>query len=324
MEVRQNKMISRSQEITFIEVVNDIGFKIVLSTLGAGIYEIYYRRILTITPLNKEEYLWSSSYYGKTIGRVCGRIRNGVYHVGNVDYQVECNENRNCLHGGSKGWAFQNFDYEIERQEQHTLIIFSYLAKDKENGFNGNLKVKVTYIISRQEPEFTILYEIMSDQNTICNVTNHTYFTLDGDSNSLANQSLMIPADYYIMKDEELINTKAIEVDGFMDFRKEKAFTHIDNGHCYDHDYILNSSIDGPSLIMACPTQKCALRLYTDFPVIHIYSANEANDISLLSGVKNTAFNALAIECARNDLDSIALRAFKEEKFYIKYHFVDL
>lgn len=324
MNIQIEKMASRGYDVSFISVTNNNGFRLALSTLGAGIYDIYYHQPIVICPFNKEEYLWSNKYYGKSIGRVSGRIKNSTYQVNGVNYQVDANDHGNCLHGGYKGWAYQNFDYEVIENDNHTIVSFSYLSKDKESGFNGNVKINIKYVVENDNPKFTILFEVESDQDTIINLTNHAYFTLDMHSLSLDNQKLIIPASKYIEKNELLINLREVDVTDFMDFRKGRMLTGFDKSHWIDHDFVLDTDYQGDALRLECQKSGIGLSINTDMPIVHLYSSNEDDDMIVATQERYQRYCSLAIECTRNDLDTLALKAFKPEHYFISYAFDDL
>ncbi|MCF8453804.1 MAG: galactose mutarotase, partial [Pedobacter sp.] len=158
-------------------------------------------------------------YFGATIGRYGNRIAGGRFKLDGQEYSIFINNSPNALHGGKKG--FQDVVWDVRQVNGQTLE-FSYLSKDMEEGFPGNLQVKVIYTLS-DDNELMINYEASTDKKTIVNLTNHAFFNLNGEGRgSIMNHSLQINAEQYTPVDSTLIPLGKIEsVAGSpFDFRK--------------------------------------------------------------------------------------------------------
>ena len=116
------------------------------------------------------------TYYGATIGRVAGRIKNGEFSLGETTLQNVCQSIRNTLHSGNPGFDEKIWSYEVEEADDSASIIFSTDSPDGENGFPGNLEVSVIYTLDNLNI-WSVSYQAKSDKHTIFNPTNHVYLT---------------------------------------------------------------------------------------------------------------------------------------------------
>src|SRR5690606_25069467 len=133
-------------------------------------------------------------YFGATIGRYGNRIAKGKFTIDGKEYQSSLNNGANMLHGGKDGFQYQVWD--ATQPDDHTIVL-NYLSKDGEEGFPGNLNVKVTYTLT-DDNELKMDYEATTDKTTIVNLTNHAFFNLNGEgSGTILDHTLQIFADKY-------------------------------------------------------------------------------------------------------------------------------
>ena len=169
-----------------------------------------------------EDYIEYKYFFGATIGRFANRIANSSFDINGVQYKVPKNEGENSLHGGIVGFDKKVWNEEPSENDSNDSIEFSYLSVDGEEGYPGNLNVKVKFTIT-DDNEFKIEYNAISDKDTIVNLTNHSYFNLSGQgSGDVLKHKIMINADKFTINDKNSIPTGVIaSVENTpMDFRK--------------------------------------------------------------------------------------------------------
>jgi aldose 1-epimerase len=226
-----------------------------------------------------EPYLQSHPYFGSIIGRYGNRIGAGKFSIGNKNYTLATNNGANHLHGGVVG-----FDKVIWTAapvvDSLPSLKLSYLSKDGEEGYPGNLQVTVTYTLT-EEDGLKIQYEATTDQATPVNLTNHSYFNLTGDTKEpIFNHQLQLNADAYTPVDNGLIPTGEIrQVAGTpFDFRSPMPIgSRIDSvPGGYDHNYVLNNTDGSLRKIahLADPVSGRFLEVWTTEPGVQFYSGN--------------------------------------------------
>ncbi len=283
--------------------------KVVLTPLGASILDISLkmknrrRRIVTLRPKSYADFSSSEAYYGKTIGRYSGRLRNAKLKVNGIEYIVQETGSKNGLHGGDNGLSNATFDYAKFRNSQGKSIIFTHNLSHLVDGLPGNLRVFVTYLLHDNINLLEIRYEAKSSEDTICNLTNHTYFNLDGRGDIL-NHELMIDARRYAEVDDQIIPERILSVDEVMDFSQDriigehissKNFSSFTRG--YDHPYILeNPSLLVPSVRLTSSKKDLSLNIYTTYPCLVFYSGNYPTSKTTTLVTKMKKHGALALE----------------------------
>jgi aldose 1-epimerase len=236
-------------------------------------------------PNTCEEYLKGFPAAAAVIGRVANRIANASFSLDGKEYKLAANSGRNHIHGGRKGFASVLWTKdELSAKDHEAVLRLSYLSKDGEEGYPGNLKVTVTYTLNDQN-EFRIDYEASTDKATPVNLTNHAYFNLSG-AGDILDHELWLASDRYTLADDDLIPTGEIAtVKGTpLDFTKparigariEELKPKI-NG--YDHNFIIDRG--GKSLVVAArvsdPKSGRSMEVRTTQPGIQIYTGNHVN-----------------------------------------------
>ncbi|MDR2469077.1 MAG: galactose mutarotase [Tannerella sp.] len=232
---------------------------------------------------NIADYLASDGNFGALIGRYGNRIAQGLFVLEGKEYRLPQNNNGNCLHGGPKGFHVQIWD--AVQTDGHTLEL-TYLSKDGEAGFPGNLNVKVTYSVTDNNA-LDIRYEATTDKPTIVNLTNHSYFNLSGASGSqITDHRIQINADRYTEVDSLLIPTSKLpSVDGTpMDLRKltvigngiDSPFGQIALGGGYDHNWVLNTAgnLTQVAAQVVSPVSGIKMEVLTNEPGVQFYAGN--------------------------------------------------
>ncbi|MBF0648171.1 galactose mutarotase [Dysgonomonas sp. GY75] len=230
------------------------------------------------------EYLNSEEpYFGAVCGRTGNRIAKGQFTLDGVTYKLAINNGPNNLHGGLKGFNAVVWD---AKQINNQTLELKYLAKDGEEGFPGNLNVKMIYTLTDNN-EFSIDYEATTDKATILNLTNHSYFNLSGEGDpSINDHILVMHASNYLPTDDTAIpygKPEAVKGTPF-DFttphaigeRIEADFEQLHFGKGYDHTMILDKKEGECALAVECYSPKTGIlmNISTSEPGVQIYTGN--------------------------------------------------
>ena len=232
---------------------------------------------------NLEAYENGDKYFGALIGRCGNRIKNASFKLNGKEYNLAKNNGNNHLHGGNIG--FDKVVWNAEIVEENKLKL-SYFSKDGEENYPGNLNVSVYYSLNDQN-ELKIEYYATTDEDTIVNLTNHSYFNLSGKlSDNILNEELLINADKFTVTDSESIPTGELrDVSNTpMDFRTLKVigndidsdYEQIRFGQGYDHNWMLNAKGDINTLAakVVDETSGRIMEVYTTNEGVQFYSGN--------------------------------------------------
>lgn len=232
------------------------------------------------------DYITASPYFGAIVGRYGNRIANGKFNLNGKEYSLAINNAPNSLHGGLKGFDKVVWNARTSSDEDSVSLILDYKSKDMEEGFPGNLTTKVTYTLYSNN-ELVIDYQATTDQETIVNLTNHSYFNLSGNfTTNILDHELQIEADAFLPVDQFMIPTGEIRyVEGTpFDFRSLKKIgqdIEVENaqlkiGAGYDHNWVLNNQNQGLRLIAMARDKESGriLEVYSDEPGVQLYTGN--------------------------------------------------
>ena len=224
-------------------------------------------------------YLATHPYFGAIVGRYGNRIAKGKFSIDSVEYTLAINNGPNHLHGGVVGFDKVVWEPTVENDSIPSLLL-SYLSKDGDEGYPGNLNVDVHYTLTDQD-ELKIEYTATTDKKTVVNLTNHSYFNLTGDvANSILDHELQIDADHFTSVDSTLIPTGEItSVNGTpFDFTQPtKIGLRIDSVKGgYDHNYVFNKIDASLTKVASVSEQKSGrlLEVYTTEPGVQFYTGN--------------------------------------------------
>lgn len=239
---------------------------------------------------NVQGYQAGTAYFGATIGRYGNRLANGAFELDGKHYQVPKNDGPNALHGGTQGFDKRVWKAEPSKTDDSVGVTLTYLSKDGEMGFPGNMKTEVTYSLTEKN-ELRIEYKASTDKPTVLNLTNHSYFNLAGAGNgNVLKQLVTLHADHYTPVNAKLIPTgELLAVSSTpMDFTQPTAigqnikadhpqlkFAEPEHGG-FDFNWVLDAEGDIGQLAadVLDPVSGRRLQLYTTEPGLQFYTSN--------------------------------------------------
>ena len=251
------------------------------------------------------QYIRIPSDFGAAIGRYANRINKGQISVGGETIQLPVNNYGHCLHGGPQGWQYKVFKATPIGTSGLKLTLVS---PDGDMNFPGNVTVSVTYRLT-DDNAIDIQYEGTTDKETILNMTNHSYFNLNGDASTpITDDTLFINADAFTPVDSTFMTTGEITsvAETPFDFTTPTPIgARIDmegneqlaNGHGYDHNWVLRESNDITTVAakVVSPVTGIVLEVLTDQPGIQIYTGNFLD--GTVTGKKGVVYNRRAAIC---------------------------
>jgi aldose 1-epimerase len=254
-----------------------------------------------------KQYVGAQGFFGSTIGRYGNRIAKGKFTIDGTQYQLAVNNGENALHGGPGG--FHNVAWTGIEKEKGKSVEITYLSKDGEEGYPGNLNSKVVFTLTDSN-ELKIDYEATTDKATVINLTNHSYFNLAGEgSGDVLNHDISINADKFLPVDKGLIPTGELRpVKGTpFDFvephkigeRINADEEQVKTGGGYDHCFVLNKK-SGNELSLAAkvsePTTGRTMEVWTTEPGVQFYTGNFLNGAAGKAGHKYDYRTAFCLE----------------------------
>jgi len=285
-----------NQQVSLFNLKNKNGFVCQLTNYGARIVSCFvpindnYAVDVVLGYDSIDDYLKDDFYLGVIAGRYANRIAKGSFSLDGKDYSLAVNNGENALHGGLKGfdkvvWNPRPF---INENEEECLEL-AYFSVDGEEGYPGNLTVKVIYSLTNKN-EIKIDYSAETDAKTVFNLTNHAYFNLKGAGEGLVTtHDLVLNADYFTPTDAGAIPTGEIRnvANTPMDFRTSQQigsrineeYIELIQGIGYDHNWVLNKESNELSLVATVSdgASTIAMKVYSTEPGVQFYSGNYLN-----------------------------------------------
>lgn len=297
-------------------MTNHEGNQVVLLNLGAVIQKI----IVDDKDGNKEDvvlgydtvegYEKNVPSFGSPVGRCANRISEARFTLGGVEYQLEQNDDTNCLHGGYLRYNHLMYEVETNEAEDFDSISFSRVSPDGEQGFPGNLTLTITYTWNDAN-DLIVEYNAISDQDTIFNMTNHSYFNIGPGGHKCKNvldQEVQIFSDQFNpigakrLPTGETKSVKGTCMD-FTEFHKIGERIGEDTPDYvtisgYDHNYIVGTTPGEAKKIAAlyCPENGRIMEVFTDMPGMQLYSAKELVETGGKEGTDYTHFGGVCFE----------------------------
>jgi aldose 1-epimerase len=289
VEDKQFKKTVDGKEVSLYTLSNKNGMKALITNYGGRLVSLYVpdkdgKLVDVVAGFSSVDGYQQSTepYFGATIGRFGNRIAKGKFSLDGKQYTLFVNNGVNTLHGGKKG--FQDVVWDATQSGTQSLTL-NYLSKDMEEGFPGNLTVKVIYTLTDNN-ELEISYLAKTDKNTLVNLTNHAFFNLNGEnSGSILGHQVQLNADQYTPIDSTFIPTGKLEaVKGTpFDFTALKSIgkqiedknVQLGNGKGYDHNFVLrsHSKTDAVATVIG-DKSGIEMQVYTDQPGLQFYSGN--------------------------------------------------
>lgn len=284
---------SLGREAFLFTLKNNRGLELKVSNFGATIVSIMIplkdgsTRDVALGFDSVSGYENTGLYLGATIGRYAGQIRDGKFQLNGKEYRLYQNDHSNTLHGGKKGFDKRLF-MPILHQEENK-IDFYYFSPDGEEGFPGNLSVLSSYQLT-EDDQIIMRHVAQCDKDTVLNMTNHTYYNLDGhNSGSIETQELTIYAQNFLELAEDCCpNGKIISVKNTpMDFSNGKKigqdissdYNQLKISEGYDHNW----NIDGyhgdicKCAELIASDGEIKMQMFSDLPGLQMYSGNYLN-----------------------------------------------
>jgi len=303
IEEKELKMKNGRNVIQYI-LKNDKGMSVGVQNLGAAVTHVFVadkegRFADVVLGYNTpDEYLANLPYFGVICGRYANRIDKGTFTLNGKLYELPVNNGPNHLHGGPNGFHIQLWKSISKVTDDLLSVELRYESKDGEEGYPGNLKVKVTYSLNNQN-ELRIDYTATTDKTTHINLTNHSYFNLAGSGN-IFDQSLTIDSDFYTINNENQIpygNFLPVE-NTLIDFRKPALFgdriPQMAIG--YDHNFVLKNESQLKKVASAYHEKSGRLlEVITNQPGLQLYTAYYVEGVIGKKGVHHH-YDGFALE----------------------------
>ncbi|MEO5581922.1 MAG: aldose epimerase family protein [Saprospiraceae bacterium] len=294
VKVERTGFVLEGNYVEKYSLVNDHGFEITLSNFGCTLMNFYWparggaAQDILLGYDSIEKWFDDKSFFGSTAGRCCNRIRNSKIKNSDHEYQLTSNIPPHQIHGGINGFnkkIWRAIPFSLDNEAGVNLY---YNSKHMEEGFPGNLSVQATITLDN-ENQLKIEYKAISDALTVCNLTSHPYFNLDG-SQTILNHKLWVDANYITEIDSSILTTGVIlpiKNTPFDFLEAKKIGPQLNSFHPQitladgiDHNYVLNHQ--SPHVPMAYLESEHSLRkivFFTNQPGIQLYTGNHLSSI---------------------------------------------
>lgn len=246
------------------------------------------------------QYLGNYPYFGAVCGRVCNRIDKGKFSLEGVNYTLAVNNGPNHLHGGLVGFDRRVWDAEVFKNDEFVGVKLSLFSPHMEEGYPGNLEVTCLYTLNNNN-ELDIEYTAHTDQTTIVNLTNHSYFNLTGGKNNILDHELQLTAKTYTKLVDAIPTGEIASVEGTpFNFLKKKKLgqdiTPLPDG--YDLNFVLDN--EGDDLIHAGTLSESTsgrkVDVYTTQPGIQLYTGYWIPELTIDGIKKFGKYSGVALE----------------------------
>lgn len=280
------QMTPKGEVIRLFHLINSQGSQLTVSDWGATLTSFKLAmpdgrlRQLVLGCDTLSDYQNQSAFLGATVGRYGNRIRNAQFTVDGQVYHVDANEGNTCLHGGAHGFNNRLWQATVLEDSQDPAVQFSIVSEDGDQGFPGTANVLVTFTLTADN-QIKIEYKATVDKPCPFNLTNHSYFNLDGVAGDVGSHVVQIDADSYIPVDSASLPAgEPLPVAGTpFDFRSAKPLNQdwrkvVDDQRFrgFDHCFVLNQPIDGPAIKVKSGDEGVCMDVYTTSPGVQLYT----------------------------------------------------
>ncbi len=283
MKITDFGVTSKGEKVQLYTLTNENGMEIAVTNIGATLVRVIVNGTDVVLGYDDAKgYEADDLFLGTIVGRHANRIGGASFELNGIEYKLVANNGPNSLHSGPD---FYNSRVWEVKEAEGQKVTFTLESPHMDQGFPGNLHIEVSYELT-EDNEVRITYHAVPDEDTIVNLTNHSYFNLNGhDSGLVLNQEVWIDADAFTRTDANSVPTgEIVPVEGTpMDFRQKKAvgrdieeeYEALILGKGYDHNWILKN--EGQLALVAGMTGNqtgITMEVYTDLPGVQIYSGN--------------------------------------------------
>lgn len=313
----------RNESVYLFTLKNNQGIEVSISNLGAIIQSLIVPGktgevcdiVLGFDDMSQylsPDYLNANAYLGATVGRYANRIKSSCFELDGELVQLSSNFSAHQLHGGFEGFDRKVWKVEQISESPETKIVFSYLSEDGEEGFPGNLRVRVSFELTDSN-ELIIETKASTDKPTAVNLTHHDYFNLNG-KGRIEDHFVEIPASFYLGQDPDMVPTgEFISVEGSgYDFRKVTQISRVWNSeNGYDQSFILDKKYTewGKAAMVLSEKTGIKLEIYTDEPSVQFYTGKHLNIKSAKRGENYLPFTGLCFE-TQHHTNAVNIPAF--------------
>jgi aldose 1-epimerase len=234
--------------------------------------------------------LKGAPYFGATVGRYAGRINNSAFSLNGKSIDLNSNNNGHSLHGGNSGFSQKQWKIKNVTEGKNPSITLSYFSPNGEENYPGDLSVDLTYTLS-DDNELIIEYVATTSEDTVINLTHHSYFNLDGHNSTILEQDLSINSNKILETNEHNIPTgQFLNLENnLFDFNQAKKCPQT-----IDTTFILNDG-EKISASLFSPKNNLEMLVYTNQPAVHIYVGG--NCFNVIKGKENADYHPLSGIC---------------------------
>jgi aldose 1-epimerase len=253
----------------------------------------------TVDAYWQKEYRAAYPYFGAIIGRTANRIKDGKFSLKDQAYSIAQNLNNDSLHGGIEGFDSKVWDIVAQGTTPNPYITLQYISVDMEEGFPGTVTTNVTYTLLENELQYEV--SATTTKDTLVNITQHTYFNLNEDGDTIKTHKVKLHATTYLEQDAAMNTTGTIlpVKDTIYDFTEYKHINrNWDKEQGYDQSFVLTNDANPLQLAAECwpMLRQCKLEIYTTEPIVHLYTGRWIPSVKGKGNIDYTAYSGLCFE----------------------------